>query len=69
MLALVLASLVKTRLKGKVRSRKSFSKVLKLFHRNSKIIAVLSGSLLKCDREHLEVASFVRERHLGYDVL
>ena len=42
-------------IKGKVRSRKSFSKLRKLFPRNSKIIAVLSSSLLKCDKSTLKL--------------
>ena len=42
-------------LKGKVRYRKSFSKLRKLFPRNSKIIAVLSSSLSKCDKSTLKL--------------
>ena len=42
-------------LKGKVRSRKSFSKLRKLFPRDSKIIAVLSNFLLKCDKSTLKL--------------
>ena len=41
--------------KGKVRSRKSFSKLRNLFPRNSKINSVLSSSLLKCDKSTLKL--------------
>ena len=41
--------------KGKVRSRKSFSKLRKLFPTNSKIIAVLFSSLLRCDKSTLKL--------------
>ena len=51
-------------------SAKRFPKLLKLFPRNSKITAVLSISLLKCDKSTLKLPlSWLQERHLGYDVL
>ena len=63
-------NLLNLQFKGKVRSRKSFAKLRKLFPRNSKIIAVLSSSLLKCDKSALKLPlSWLGERHLGYDVL
>ena len=40
-------------IKGKV--RKTFSKLRKRFPRNSKIIAVLSSFLLKCDKSTLKL--------------
>lgn len=40
---------------GKVRCGKVFSKLVKLFPRNSKVIVVLSTSLLKCDKSTLKL--------------
>ena len=41
--------------KGKVPSRKSSSTLPKLLPRNSKIITVLSSSLLRCDKSTLKL--------------